>query len=156
MEAENMDSNGTLFIGDKGKIFCGVYGSKPQLLPESSMLDYKRPPKTIPRVPGNSGHEDWIRACKGGPPACSNFAISGPFTEWVLLGNLAIRLGKAGQPGHSPGQETPVGLRASVRHQCAGSRGIHSGQLSPRLGSLTGRTFLVLVKRPLGAARSKS
>jgi len=94
MEAEKMEDNGMLFIGDKGKIVTGVYGEKPVLLPESSMADYKRPPKTIPRVPGNSSHQDWIRACKGGPPACSNFDISGPFTEWVLLGNLAIRLGK--------------------------------------------------------------
>ncbi len=94
MEAEKMEENGILFIGDKGKIITGVYGENPRLLPESSMADYKRPPKTIPRVPENSPHKDWIRACKGGPPACSNFDISGPFTEWVLLGNLAIRLGK--------------------------------------------------------------
>jgi len=94
MEAEKMDANGILFIGDKGKIIAGVYGEKPQLLPESSMVDYKRPAETIPRVPDNSPHKDWIRACKGGPAACSNFDISGPFTEWVLLGNLAMRLGK--------------------------------------------------------------
>jgi hypothetical protein len=94
MEAEKLDGNGILFIGDKGKIITGVYGAKPQLLPESSMADYKRPPETIPRVPDNDPHPDWIRACKGGPKACSNFDISGPFTEWVLLGNLAIRLGK--------------------------------------------------------------
>jgi len=58
------------------------------------LLHYKRPPQTIPRVPENSPHKDWIRACKGGLAACSNFDISGPFTEWVLLGNLAMRLGK--------------------------------------------------------------
>jgi predicted dehydrogenase len=94
LEAERLESNGILFIGDKGKIITGVYGEKPMLLPESSMADYKRPPKTIPRVPGNDPHQDWIRACKGGPAACSNFDIAGPFTEWVLLGNVAIRLGK--------------------------------------------------------------
>jgi predicted dehydrogenase len=94
LEAEKLESNGILFIGDKGKILCGVYGAKPKLLPESSMADYQRPAKTIPRVPGNDPHQDWIRACKGGPAACSNFEISGPFTEWVLLGNLALRLGK--------------------------------------------------------------
>jgi len=94
LEADYLDSNGSLFIGDKGKIFCGVYGEKPRLLPESSMADYKRSDKSIPRVPDNSPHRDWIRACKGGPAPCSNFGISGPFTEWVLLGNLAIRLGK--------------------------------------------------------------
>ncbi|MGO8696764.1 MAG: Gfo/Idh/MocA family protein [Limisphaerales bacterium] len=93
-EAEKLDDNGVLLIGDKGKIICGCYGAKPRLLPESSMADYKRPPKTIPRVPDNSSHQDWIRACKGGPPACSNFDISGPFSEWVLLGNVAIRVGK--------------------------------------------------------------
>jgi len=37
---------------------------------------------------------EWLAACKGGPPALSNFANSGPFTEVVLLGNLAIRTGK--------------------------------------------------------------
>jgi predicted dehydrogenase len=93
MEAAELEDNGSLFIGDKGKIFCGSYGAKPRLLPESSMADYKRPPKIIARVPGNSPHQDWIRACKGGPPPCSNFDISGPFVEWVLLGNVAIRLG---------------------------------------------------------------
>jgi hypothetical protein len=102
MEAAELYSNGVLLIGDKGKATCGAYGTKPRLLPESKMADYKRPPKTIPRVPekGARGqlwsahHQDWIRACKGGPAACSNFDISGPFVEWVLLGNVALRLGK--------------------------------------------------------------
>jgi predicted dehydrogenase len=93
MEADKLPSNGSLFIGDKGKIMAGTYGERPHLLPESRMADYKRPDKTLPRVPGNSPHQDFLRACKGGPPACSNFEVSGPFTEWVLLGNLAIRVG---------------------------------------------------------------
>ena len=56
------------------------------------MREYKRPQKTIPRIDGGSdGHErDWIRACKGGEPACSNFDYSGPLTETVVMGNLAI------------------------------------------------------------------
>jgi hypothetical protein len=37
---------------------------------------------------------EWQTACKGGPPALSNFSYSGPFTEMVLLGNAAIRSGK--------------------------------------------------------------
>jgi hypothetical protein len=58
------------------------------------MIDYKRPAESIPRVPDNSPHKDFIRACKGGPAACSNFDISGPFTEMALLGNVALRLNK--------------------------------------------------------------
>jgi predicted dehydrogenase len=98
MEAERWESSGTIFIGDKGKIMCGEYCGNPRLLPESSMADYKRPDPTIPRIPGNDQEAlpyiDFIRACKGGPPACSNFDVSGPFSEIVLLGNLALRLGK--------------------------------------------------------------
>jgi hypothetical protein len=33
-------------------------------------------------------------ACKGGEPAGANFDYSGPFTEIVLLGNIAIRVGR--------------------------------------------------------------
>ena len=39
-------------------------------------------------------YSEWIEACKGGPKALSSFDYSGPFTEIVLLGNLAVRLGK--------------------------------------------------------------
>ncbi len=83
---------GVLFVGDKGSLMCGCYGSNPQLIPEAKMKAYKQPPKTIPR--SNGHHKDWINACKGGKPASSNFDYAGPLTEMVLLGNLAIRTGK--------------------------------------------------------------
>ena len=38
------------------------------------------------------GHmRDFIRACKGGDPACSNFDVASPFVEWMLLGVIALR-----------------------------------------------------------------
>ncbi len=94
MEAEKFEQSGTLFIGSKGKMLAGTYGEGPRLLPESHMKDFQKPAPTISRVPENNPYLDWIRACKGGPPACSNFDVAGPFTEIVLLGNLALRLGK--------------------------------------------------------------
>jgi hypothetical protein len=54
------------------------------------MEDFERPAKTIPRVKG-SHEQNWIDACKGGDPAGSSFDYSGPLTEVVLLGNLALR-----------------------------------------------------------------
>lgn len=88
--------SGVIFIGDKGKLMCGEYGDSPRLIPETKMKAYKQPPKTLTRIPdGSAGHEmDWIRACKGGDPACSNFDYAGPMTETVLLGNVAIRVAK--------------------------------------------------------------
>jgi len=83
---------GVLLVGDKGTIMCGTYGRNPRLIPEAAMEAYEQPPKTIPRSPGI--HEGWIEACKGGKPASSNFNVSGPLTEIVLLGNLALRTGR--------------------------------------------------------------
>jgi len=84
--------SGTIFVGDKGKLICDTYSENPRIFPESKMKAYKRPPKTIRRVEGGvGGHEkDWINACKGGPAASSNFDYSGPFTETVVMGNLAV------------------------------------------------------------------
>ncbi len=91
---KDFPESGSLFIGSKGKIVTDTYGMNLSLLPESKMKDYAKPPQTIPRIPNNDSHFDWIRACKGGPEASSNFAVSGPFTEMVLLGNLTLRAGK--------------------------------------------------------------
>ena len=88
MERREWDDNGTLYVGTKGKIYKG------RLLPESVMKDFKRPDPTIPRVPNENHYQEWVNACKGGRPGCSNFDFAGPLTETVLLGNVALRLGK--------------------------------------------------------------
>ena len=81
--------NGSLFIGDKGILTTGAYGEKSRLLPDEKMQGYKFPDPFLTRSPGH--YRDWIRAAKGGEKACSNFDYAGPFTEWVLLGTLAVR-----------------------------------------------------------------
>ncbi len=94
MEAKKLPESGSLFFGSKGKIISDTYGENLSLLPESKMKDYVKPPQSIPRIPNNNSYFDWIRAAKGGVPACSRFEVSGPFTEMVLLGNLTLRAGK--------------------------------------------------------------
>jgi len=92
---EKMGDNdgGNLFIGEKGKIMCGCYGSSPRIIPETKMKQYDRPPKTLPRV--NTSHEmDWVNACKAGKQPSSSFEYAVPLTEVVLLGNVAIRSGE--------------------------------------------------------------
>jgi len=91
-EQRSLGDNGILFIGDKGKILCDGWAGPPHLIPESRMQEYQRPAKTLERSKGH--FRDWIDACKGGKPASSNFNYSGPMTEVILLGNLALRTGK--------------------------------------------------------------
>jgi predicted dehydrogenase len=81
--------NGILFVGDRGKIMCEGWGGSPRIIPESKMREYKLPKKTLPRSKGH--HRDWLDACKGGPAASANFDYSGPMTEVILLGNVALR-----------------------------------------------------------------
>lgn len=83
---------GILFKGTKGKIMAGVYAQHPILLPSALDRDYKRPAKTIPRVPGESHELDWVRSAKAGKPAVSNFEYAAHLTELCLLGNLAKRM----------------------------------------------------------------
>ncbi|MDI6448804.1 Gfo/Idh/MocA family protein [Anaerobaca lacustris] len=87
-----LPESGSIFVGDKGKILCGTYSENARIIPEAKMRAYTRPAKSIPRIEdGPGGHEqDWVRACKGGPAASANFGYSGPFTETVVMGNLAV------------------------------------------------------------------
>ena len=82
-------SNGSLFVGDKGLITTGTYGEYTRLIPVEKMRDYKFPPEFLTRSPGH--YRDWIRACEGGDPACSNFSVAASFAEWITLGALSLR-----------------------------------------------------------------
>ena len=81
--------NGSLFIGDKGKLLF-ERGNPLRLTPTPK--DFQAPPKVIPRSVGH--YAEWIAACKGGAPPGSNFDYAGPLTEMVLLGNVALRMGR--------------------------------------------------------------
>jgi len=80
---------GTLFYGSTGTLMCAMFGDQARLIPESKMQAYKLPPKTLERTPGI--YQDFINGIKTGKLPCSNFDVSGPLTEIVLLGNLAVR-----------------------------------------------------------------
>jgi predicted dehydrogenase len=86
------ENEGLLFVGDRGTILCSFNGGNPKLIPESKMQEFKQPPQSLPRSPGND--REWIEACKGGKPGGANFEFEGPITESLLLGNVALRTGK--------------------------------------------------------------
>jgi predicted dehydrogenase len=88
-----LPESGTIFVGDKGKMWCETYSESPRLIPETAMQAFTRPPRSLPRVPeGRAGHEkNWLDAIRQKGQAVSHFDYSGPFTEAVLLGNVALR-----------------------------------------------------------------
>jgi Oxidoreductase family, NAD-binding Rossmann fold/Oxidoreductase family, C-terminal alpha/beta domain len=81
--------DGSLFIGEKGMLTTGTYGEVTRLIPVEKMRDFRMPTPLLTRSPGHM--RDFIRAAKGGDPACSNFDVASPFVEWMLLGAVALR-----------------------------------------------------------------
>ena len=86
-----------IFVGSKGYLGTSGRGEGVGLLPGSRWAEYKLPTAYLSRSPGAStgsngtAHvNDWIRAAKGGVPACSNFDLAAPFTEWLVLGAAAV------------------------------------------------------------------
>jgi predicted dehydrogenase len=86
--AEILPMNGSLFIGSKGKIAI-QHGRAPKVLDAEPSAGE---PDTA-TFSGTHHHQQWIAACKTGSATGSNFAYAGPFTEVVLLGNVAYRAG---------------------------------------------------------------
>jgi hypothetical protein len=82
-----LPDEGVLYLGDEGKMLWD------KVLASDRAKKFADLPKTLPRRPGTWA--EWLEACRGGEPAGCNFDWAGPLTEIVLLGNLAVRVGKA-------------------------------------------------------------
>ncbi len=85
---DEMGTNGLLLIGDDEAVLMSDWNTW-RMYPEDSAQQYGSPPIKLLRSAGH--HQEWIDACKGGAAAGSNFEWSGPMTETILLGNVALR-----------------------------------------------------------------
>jgi predicted dehydrogenase len=85
-----LSGNGAVFVGTKGLMATVERGEGVHLLPAARWKEYKLPPQLLSRSPGHMA--DFVRACKSGEPAVSDFAVSAPYTEWMLLGAIAFRV----------------------------------------------------------------
>lgn len=86
---KDLPGSGALIVGEKDTLYAhGDYCEKFSLLggSEPPQVDFVKSP----------GHfEEFVQAIQGGPAAVSNFPnYSGPLTETILLGNLAVWAGK--------------------------------------------------------------
>ena len=88
-------TNGVYMMGSNGVITCDTYGNHPTLFKKG-----QEPLLFDTSVQGNldlNHNQAWTEACKAGHGSVehnaltSSFDYAGPFTETVLMGNLAIR-----------------------------------------------------------------
>lgn len=85
-----LTGNGAVFVGTKGIMATVERGEGVWLLPAARWAEYVLPPQLLTRSPGHMA--DFVRAAKGGEPACSHFGISGPYAEWLALAAIAFQV----------------------------------------------------------------
>ena len=92
-----MGGSGTLVIGSKGKMFsANDYQVSQRWLPqELGEIKVEETEPRAPRGPERGQIKEWLDAAKSGKRAWTDFAVAGPFTEAVLVGDLAMRTAKA-------------------------------------------------------------
>jgi predicted dehydrogenase len=89
---------GSLVIGTQGTLFTRTWhGGETEedmfvLLPRKQFAEFTPPAPTLPRP--RSHHHEWVDACLGHGQALSNFGYAAVLTESLLLGNVALRVGR--------------------------------------------------------------
>ena len=82
--------NGAVFVGSKGYMSTVARGEGVWLLPAARWAEYNLPPQLLQR--GINHQQDWVRACKGGAPGVSEFAVATKYIGWLCLGAVALRV----------------------------------------------------------------
>jgi predicted dehydrogenase len=97
--------SGSLLVGEELTLYSpSDYGMDQDLWPtraaDNTIAMTLEIPQTLERLGGEDDRDlnnkrEWVRAIEGGPAPLSNFDYAAVLTESMLLGNVAVRLGKA-------------------------------------------------------------
>ncbi|MHB1312292.1 MAG: Gfo/Idh/MocA family protein [Gemmatimonadaceae bacterium] len=90
------DDGFQLWIGEKGMLLAGTYGENPRLVDAEANAAVKANPLPQRYARTRGVYGELLDAIKAGTQPGSNFAgHAGPLTEMIVLGNLAVRGGRA-------------------------------------------------------------
>lgn len=82
----NYPEEAAFFVGTEGSMLLR-HGGGPIFFPRDRFRDIERP-----RLPGQNHYHVFVDACLGKRETNSPFALSGPMTEAILLGTVALRV----------------------------------------------------------------
>jgi hypothetical protein len=98
LEADNkeLEAEGMMFVGDKGKILAGFWIEDPRIIPEKKMRDYQGPKPAFEAKQRDPLHgpTEFVAACRGVQPSPADFSHAGPISEAFNLAAVALRAGR--------------------------------------------------------------
>jgi hypothetical protein len=83
-------NSGSVMIGDKASMYAGSHSQSPRIFPEAVMKETPKPPRISERNKGRGHEGNWTHAIINGGTAMSNFEYACPFTETLVLGDVAL------------------------------------------------------------------
>jgi len=86
---KELEREGMMFVGDKGKIMAGFRGEDPVLLAGGKVTPAEKEPQER-----RNSNEVWIDSFKNNTQSPGSFIYAGPVTETILLGAVSLRSGK--------------------------------------------------------------
>jgi GFO/IDH/MocA oxidoreductase family protein len=85
IDSEKYPPQGSLLIGEAGSLLL-PHVDDPRLFPQAQFKDYP-----LPELEPRNHYHHWIDACLSKATTAAGFDYSGPLTETVLLGTVALR-----------------------------------------------------------------
>ncbi len=92
-EGKELDPEGMMFVGDKGKILAGFHVDNPRLIPEKRMKGIEAAPE-VTKNANKTGFQLFLDGCRNGKQIQGSFADSTALTEAVNLYALSLRVGR--------------------------------------------------------------
>src|SRR6266446_6830530 len=89
-EGKELEPQGMMFVGDKGKILGSFHGNEPRIL--GGRKSEGQSPKPEVRGRGEA-LALWVAAVKGGKATYGDFLLAGPISDAFNLGAVSLRLG---------------------------------------------------------------
>jgi len=117
-------TSGSVLVGKDASIMAGSHSQGARLIPEVKMKELPRPPKKAFRCKGRGHFGNWTLACKGEDTAMSQFEYSGPLSEIIVLGDIALL-----HPGKTLAWDAP---NMKITNDDAANKSLFMRRLAPR------------------------
>ena len=92
-DGAELEPEGMMFVGDKGKILCGFHIDNARLIPNNRMKGLEITP-TPDKNANKNGFQLFLDACRNGKQCEGNFTQAMPITEAVNLYAVSLRAGR--------------------------------------------------------------